>query len=166
MFAGTPGATGLCHLHPGSTMVPPADDDEAQERANELYWASEGSVNSIAEELGLSKGSLYQLVRPLPAGLPCPRCGSEMEYPNRTARDRGFLACPSCDLEEDEDVVKEAWHEDGEPDGVVVRPSLGEGAGRRIRAMGAGNDRTRIVLAATFLGAAAGLVVALWSRKK
>lgn len=148
-------------------MAPSTDDAaDTQERANELYWASDESVNSIANEMGLSKGSLYHLVRPLPAGLPCPRCGSEMEYPNRTARDKGFLTCPTCDLEEDEEIVREAWQADGEPDGVVVRPSLGEGAGRRLRAMASGSDRRRLVLGATLLGAAAGLAVALWSRKK
>lgn len=89
-----------------------------------------------------------------------------MEYPNRTAREKGFLTCPSCDLEEDEEVVREAWQADGEPDGMVVRPALGEGAGRRLRAMASGSDRTRLVLGATLLGAAAGLALALWSRKK
>ena len=68
--------------------------------ANELYWESDTSVNQIAERLALSKGTLYGLVRPLPAEIGCPRCGVEMVYPNRTALEKGVLACPGCEFEE------------------------------------------------------------------
>ena len=57
------------------------------EAANELYWDSEKSVNQIADELDLSKGALYGLIRPLPAGVGCPLCGDEVVSPNRTAHD-------------------------------------------------------------------------------
>ena len=76
---------------------------------NRLYWESATSVNQIGEELGLSKGALYGILRPLLAGLPCIKCGEEMAYPNRTARDKGFLACSSCGYEELEEVVQEHW---------------------------------------------------------
>ena len=70
---------------------------EVIERANELYWTTDGSVNSIAEELDLSKGALYSAIAHLPSGLGCPLCGDQVGYPNRTARDREQLDCPTCD---------------------------------------------------------------------
>ncbi len=66
------------------------------ERANRLYWSSEESVNEIADVLGLSKGRLYALVRPLAAGRYCPECNTEMVYENRTARERDEATCPAC----------------------------------------------------------------------
>jgi hypothetical protein len=72
---------------------------KTEARVNRLYWESDSSVNAIGEELGLSKGRLYDLLRPLPTGLGCPRCGSELGFENRTARDRGQLACSRCDFE-------------------------------------------------------------------
>jgi hypothetical protein len=124
-------------------------DRQLAERANALYWESEGSVNDIAEELDLSKGSLYNLVEPKGAGLACPECAAELEYPNRTARDKGFVTCPACGLEEEEEVVRglagEAIDLDGSPDARI---------------------RTRRTLWATaLLGAAAGIIVARWMRR-
>ena len=76
---------------------------ETELRANELYWSSDMSVNQIAEELDLSKGMLYGLIRPRPAGLACPECSEELVYPNRTAKERAMLACPRCAWEGDEE---------------------------------------------------------------
>ena len=70
-----------------------------EDRANELYWNSRRSVNSIADELGLSKGRLYGAVRPLPSGSTCPSCGAELVFENRTARDRNAASCNECGRE-------------------------------------------------------------------
>ena len=86
-------------------MKPLKQHDPRVQRANALYWESQQSVNQIADEMDLSKGMLYGLIQPIGAGLPCSRCSSEMEYANRTARERGFLKCPSCDFEQDKDQV-------------------------------------------------------------
>jgi len=130
-------------------------------RANALYWTSDESVNQIAEDLDLSKGALYDLVEPHASGLPCPRCGEEMEYPNRTARDKGFLTCPACELEEDEDDVRARWQAlDAEEDAVVIRP------GEEVAATDDDAARRRIIASAALLGAAAGLALALWSRRR
>ena len=75
---------------------------EPDARANELYWESDKSVNQIADEMELSKGMLYGMIRPLRTGLPCPRCSAELEYANRTARERGLISCRSCTLELEE----------------------------------------------------------------
>lgn len=77
------------------------------ERANTLYWGSDQGVNSLAQDLELSKGALYDLIVPYPAGVSCPAGDGEMGYANRTARDRGFLTCPQCGLEDDEARVHE-----------------------------------------------------------
>jgi hypothetical protein len=84
---------------------------ESDTRANELYWGSDKSVNQIADEMELSKGMLYGKIRPLPAELPCPGCSSDMEYANRTARERGLITCPSCSLELDEKEARAQWQE-------------------------------------------------------
>ena len=84
---------------------------ESDARANQLYWESDKSVNQIADELELSKGMLYGMVKPLPADLPCPTCSSDMEYANRTARERGLITCPSCSLELNEGEARRKWQE-------------------------------------------------------
>ncbi len=98
------------------------DSELLTAEVNRQYWESDTSVNQIGEELGLSKGALYGILRPLLAGLPCIECGEEMAYPNRTARDKGFVACSSCGYEDLEEVVQEHWQNaaDLEAAGVPV----------------------------------------------
>jgi hypothetical protein len=142
-----------------------ADDAAPVERANELYWGSDASVNQIADELDLSKGALYNLVRPLPSGLPCPQCGAEMEYPNRTARQKGFITCPSCELEEEEEEVRLEWREaarDAGGDALVVSP----GAGNELSEPPYRTAARRALWGTALLGAAAGVAVALWVRRR
>jgi hypothetical protein len=96
--------------------------DSPETRANALYWESEKSVNQIADELELSKGMLYGMIRPLRAELPCPGCASDMEYTNRTARERGLLTCPSCGREIERDAARVEWERAAAaaPDGKLV----------------------------------------------
>ncbi len=79
-------------------MVPTRIGESTQqvERANELYWSSSESVNQIANQLGLSKGSLYAAIKPKPSDSMCPTCGSQLGYANRTALERGTLSCQGC----------------------------------------------------------------------
>ncbi len=79
---------------------------EVVAKANELYWHSEESVNQLTRQLDLSKGTLYEILAPLPAGLPCPHRDGELSYPNRTARDRGFVSCATCGFEDEKDQVR------------------------------------------------------------
>lgn len=65
--------------------------------ANRLYWDTETSVGEIANQLGVSRRALYEAIDPRPAGLPCPECGSEMLFANRSALASGTARCPSCD---------------------------------------------------------------------
>ncbi len=135
---------------------------ETQLKANELYWGSDRSVNQIAEELDLSKGVLYGLIRPRPAGLACPSCGQELVYANRTAMDRGTVACPACGWQGDQRDVDAAGadgrvalsYEEPEDEDVFVPP---------IRLS---STRQRVALGGAFLGAAAGLALVLWARRR
>jgi len=154
------------------------DRDALQEQVNRLYWESDESVNQISDELGLSKGGFYGLIAPLPAGLPCPECGEEMVFPNRTAREKGFLACPQCGMEEEEDAVQAFW--EGKvgalvEDAPIPSPrDLARRAGaaaedavatarERVSGMTPGN---RILAGTALLGVAAGLLLASYLRKR
>ncbi len=77
-------------------------EEEQARRANELYWESETSVNRIADELGLSKGSLYAAIEPLASESMCPLCQEPLVYANRTALDKGHLQCVGCGTEFEE----------------------------------------------------------------
>src|SRR6056297_3570788 len=103
-----PGIPILSRTYPRarSTMSMTNSEKASGDRANELYWGSDRSVNDLAEDLNLSKGALYSLIEPLPADLDCPECGGEMQYANRTARDRGIVTCAECELEEEETLVR------------------------------------------------------------
>ncbi|MDH3271878.1 MAG: hypothetical protein OEN56_11120 [Gemmatimonadota bacterium] len=96
---------------------------DSVDRANELYWSSARSVNKIAEELDLSKGALYGIIAPEPSGRGCPLCGDEVAYPNRTAKERKLLDCPTCD-----------W--DGGPDETIALDPDDEGGAARHGANG------------------------------
>lgn len=138
-------------------------DRETEGRANELYWTSDLSVNQIAEELDLSKGMLYELIRPAPAGLSCPACSEELVYANRTARDRAMLACPRCGWEGDEDDA-----DLGVGDGSVVLPTATESDTVAAPRAATEEDpgRRRVMVGGALLGAAAGLALVLWSRRR
>lgn len=138
-------------------------DRNTELRANELYWSSEWSVNQIAEELELSKGVLYGLIRPRPAGLGCPDCGEEVVYPNRTAKERGSVACATCGWEGDE---LDAGAAGG--DGGVVLP-FGDATDEddvTVPAFRLSTSRDRTVLGGVLLGAAVGLALVVWARRR
>lgn len=155
----------------------PSDQDALQEEANRLYWESDRSVNQIGEELDLSKGVLYGLIAALPAGLPCPECGEEMVFPNRTARDKGFLACPDCGLEEEEDAVRAFWEGEGKlpaADSAEGGRALTRRAGEYMqKAVSSGRERVssltprgRIIAGTALLGVAAGLALGAYFRRR
>jgi hypothetical protein len=127
--------------------------DAADDRANELYWGSDLSVNQIAETLDLSKGALYEMIRPLPAAVACPDCGTEALHPNRTAHERGLVVCLSCGWEGD--------HEHA----AVLAPA--NSSSREPRARPAERARVRPGLTVPIvIGAAVGMAVVLWSLRR
>ena len=153
------------------------DQEALYEEANRLYWESDQSVNHIGEALDLSKGVLYGLIAALPAGIPCPGCGEEMVFPNRTAREKGFLACPECGKEEEEGAVRAFWEERGEDAGPVGSGesiALTTRAGQAVsRAVNTGRERVsslsprnRVLAGTALLGIAAGIVLGTHLRRK
>lgn len=135
--------------------------EETLEAANDLYWGSDKSVNQIAEELDLSKGALYGLIRPLPAGLGCPLCGDEVVSPNRTAHEKGVLTCRSCAWEGGED---ETMAYGGE--GSVTIPEFDEPEPVPPTPASARSLRSRTLAGGALLGAAAGLALVIWARRR
>ncbi|HUF75980.1 MAG TPA: hypothetical protein VMM35_06865 [Longimicrobiales bacterium] len=134
---------------------------EADDRANELYWGSDRSVNQIAEELDLSKGALYGLIRPLPAAMGCPACGAEVVYPNRTAQERGVVDCAACGWDGTEDETVPGYA----PRAVTDERSL-ERSRARGRALSRDDLASGAVLGGALLGAAAAVGLLLWARRK
>lgn len=167
---------------------------EAIERANRLYWESTRSVNQIAEELELSKGALYGIIEPEPSGQGCPLCGDEVVYSNRTARERERLDCPTCDWDGSPDEttsdVEAVAARPGPSD--PVRPESGDAAGpaaegdqggERPRRPGGIEDRepgldemtpprpyvrpaASTIAGGALLGAAVGLALVMWARRR
>lgn len=116
------------------------------EEANDLYWGSDLSVNQIAEKLDLSKGRLYEMIRPGPTGLSCPHCGTEADYPNRTAKLKGSVLCSECGFEG--------------TDAELVHPdSEYENFGDQVAAATTGDLRPskRVFWGAVLIGTAAGI---------
>ncbi len=129
-------------------------DEAAARKANKLYWGSDISVNQLAEKLDLSKGRLYGLLVPLPTGDPCPDCGEETGYANRTARDRDQATCSSCSD------GKQARARGGK---ATPKPTVTRSKAPARR--GAPALRSQALLGAALLGVAAGLFFAAHRRR-
>jgi len=120
----------------------------ASSEANDLYWGSDLSVNQIADDLDLSKGRLYDMISPLPTGHSCPLCGTEAEYPNRTARDRSRVVCAECGFEgTDSELVHPDTESEDFGDQVAAATELSWRPARRV------------FWGAVLLGTAAGIVL-------
>lgn len=139
-------------------------DHEEVRKANRLYWESDQSVNAVAESLGVSKGRLYDLVVPLSLGTPCPDCGADLAFPNRTARDRGLVTCDTCGFEGDREELEVSEGElggdlrSGRDRPGVPGPEGGlESAARDLL-------RNPIVLGGLMVGAVAGVLLGRWLR--
>lgn len=127
----------------------PAETD-LRRRANDLYWLSDAGVNEIADQLELSKGALYGLIEAREADLGCPECGAEMEFANRTARDRGRVQCPNCGFDDEADVVRAVTGGNRRDWTVPSTPA---------------RSSSRVALGGALIGAAALLLLVRWSRR-
>ena len=166
---------------------------DANDRANELYWGSDQSVNQIADDLDLSKGALYEMIRPLPSGRSCPICGVEVVFSNRTAKERGRVDCPACEWGgqvSDADTGDSGAHDastgvdgarDRASDAGIAPPRI-EGVEpvdeiypmdafdtpRPLPASAARDisDVRRLAAGGALLGAAVGLALVIWARRR
>jgi hypothetical protein len=150
---------------------------DAIDRVNSLYWDSGRSVNQIAEELDLSKGALYGVIRPQQSGLGCPLCGAEVGYPNRTAKDRGSLECPTCawDGSADETTGYVEDETSGREPGFETQPGIVPTASETLadafdpapaaRPPFATPD-LRTIAKGALIGGAVGLVLVFWARRR
>lgn len=140
---------------------------EIAANANELYWGSTRSVNQIAEELDLSKGALYAALVHLPSGMGCPLCGDEVGWANRTARDRDQLTCQMCDWSgtSSQTVSYSDGHsgEEGIGTGVDVTDF---GADPVVPPAPLLTPRMSTVAGGAIIGAAVGLVLVFWARRR
>jgi hypothetical protein len=118
------------------------------EEANTLYWTSDSSVNQIADKLDLSKGRLYEMIRPEPTGLSCPLCGTEADYPNRTAKVKSSVLCSECGfVGSDDELVHPATEHDDFGDQLAAATAT------------AWRPSKRVFWGAVLIGAAAGIVL-------
>ncbi len=136
-------------------------DRETADKANELYWNSDRSVNKIADEMDLSKGTLYGMILPLQSGLSCPACTQEVVYANRTTKDKGLVSCPSCGWEGGEDDTSGS----GANESVTV-PISGEDDVPAAPPSRWADSRNRTVAGGALLGAAVGLALVFWTRRR
>lgn len=71
-------------------------DTHDADAANRMYWEGDESVADIAARFDFSRRALYDVVRPLPAGVPCDACGGELAFENRLARKSRAASCAAC----------------------------------------------------------------------
>ena len=80
----------------------------------------------------------------------------KMTFPNRTAREKGFLACPACGLEEEQAAVAEAIARGNLP------PSPAELQPTRV---GGGQVMGRMLAGTALLGIALGIAIGTLIRR-
>lgn len=143
-------------------MQSPETPRNVADKANELYWSSDLSVNQIAEDLDLSKGMLYGLIEPEATGRACPECGSAAVWAHRTAKAKGTVSCASCSWEG----RAAETHEPG-ADGIVpLRPRAAQPSEDATEPSGWSATELRTAAGGALLGAAAGLALILWARRR
>lgn len=125
------------------------------ERVNDLYWASDRTVDEIVADLAIGRSTLYAALEPLPIGVVCD-CGGAFAFANRMSRSAGRAFCIDCGAEQLAERV-EVIEADAESD-ATRRAEGTEGEGSARRALGVGG--------ATALGVAAGAAAAWTIRKQ
>ena len=74
--------------------------DELGSEVNRLYWETDEPVTRLADELGVSRGTFYNHLDPLPAGGRCTACGGALTFRTRSDRAAGAAQCASCGREQ------------------------------------------------------------------
>jgi hypothetical protein len=115
----------------------PSDRDALVAEVNRLYWETELPVTEMAERLGISRRTIYDMLIPTPAHERCPECGGALVYPNRSARMAGEAVCSACGRTQDVTLLQELAGEARppaaqRPTGVAVRGPVGMELRRRV----------------------------------
>jgi len=139
------------------------------------------------EELDLSKGALYEMIRPLTAGMDCPACGTEVVHSNRTAKERARVDCPGCGWDGTEDEAVQSDPRTRVRSGATRRAPSAPGprqpahapdddlypeddfdvtAPLPARATSGEAATRRLVTGGALLGAAVGLALVIWARRR
>ena len=74
--------------------------EELSREVNRLYWETDVPVTRLAEQLGVSRGTFYNHLRPLPASGRCSSCKGSLEFRKRSDRENGTAYCASCGQEQ------------------------------------------------------------------
>lgn len=83
------------------------DRAELVAEVNRLYWETDQPVTEMAERLGISRRTIYDMIEPLPVAEPCPECGGPMTYASRSARLSGEALCGLCGRTQDLTLLRE-----------------------------------------------------------
>ncbi|UCF18346.1 MAG: hypothetical protein JSU87_10340 [Gemmatimonadota bacterium] len=124
--------------------------------ANQLYWHTTRPAGRLADELGISRSKFYALIEPLRLQIECATCGTPLAFNSRSDREAGRGQCPSCGAvahvpEAPETVFAPTAYHPPPPAGVrqwLVLPG------------------TRELWVSAIAGAAAGLLISGWWRRR
>lgn len=83
------------------------DRAELVAEVNRLYWETDQPVTELAERLGISRRTIYDMIEPLPVDEPCPECGGPLTYASRSARMSGEALCGLCGKTQDLTLLRE-----------------------------------------------------------
>ena len=149
----------------------PGEDERLAEEVSRLYWETDASVGEIAAQLDISRRALYAALRPLPAGERCGECGEGLVFMTRSARDEGAAECPACGIEQRVGASSGAAAASGAgaesaAGGEEVGAEAAVPTFRGLRAAPAPRVVRGRLIGAVALGVVAGVVGALWLRRR
>lgn len=152
--------------------------DQLSREVNRLYWETDGPVTRLAADLGVSRGTFYNHLEPIPATGKCARCGAPLYFRTRASRDSGAGHCEACGNEQEVTPKQSAGGgtraerplriDRGEEDEATVTHESGLLAARASwLAAQDPEDRRRTQLLAIAVGAAVlGLGIMFFSRRR
>ncbi len=138
--------------------MPEDNSSRLAANANQLYWHTARPAGRLADELGISRSKFYALIEPLRLQIECPTCSTLLAFNSRSDRDAGRGQCPSCGAvaqvpegQEGVGAILPTAHHPPPPAGVrqwLVLPG------------------TRELWVSAIAGAAAGLLISGWWRRR
>lgn len=155
--------------------------DQLRREVNRLYWETDGPVTRLADGLGISRGTFYNHMDPLPAPGKCKSCGAPLFFGTRSSREAGEAHCEACGNEQAVPARESGGGRDarrlrvsaGAEEGAGAEENAGRSAGGmplRLGWLGAdegADDRMRTQLLAVAIGAAVlGLGILYFSRRR